>query len=53
MDKIDNEILQLCTDFLLLLEKLKEMGRISEIEFESHVKLKKRFIHQEKSKLST
>ncbi len=52
VDRIENEIFQLCTDFLFLLEELKRKKKISEVEFESHTRLKNLFIHQEKSKLS-
>ncbi|HSH35190.1 hypothetical protein [Schnuerera sp.] len=52
MDRVENDLYELCTDFLLLLDSLKETEKISEAEYELHVKLKKLFIHQEKSKLS-
>ncbi|WP_236913841.1 hypothetical protein [Clostridium sp. Cult2] len=53
MDRIENELFELCTDFFQLLDALKRTGKISRTEYESHIKFKKLFIHQkEKSKLS-
>ncbi|CCQ94065.1 conserved hypothetical protein [[Clostridium] ultunense Esp] len=48
MDRVENELYELCADFLLLLDSLKRTDKISEAEYELHVKIKKLFIHQEK-----
>ena len=53
MDRVQDDLCDLCYHFLLILKELKETGEISEVEYEMHVKLKKLFIHQEKNKLST
>ena len=52
MDKIKEELSELCFRFLELLEIFKEKGIISDEEYEILVREKKLFIHQEKSKLS-
>jgi len=52
VDRVQYDLYELCLDFLVILKKSKEAGIISDFEYESHVKLKKLFIHQEKSKLS-
>lgn len=48
MDRVENDLYELCTDFLLLLDSLKKTGKISETEYELHVEFKRLFIHQEK-----
>ncbi|WP_236911427.1 hypothetical protein [Clostridium sp. Cult1] len=52
MDRVEYELCELCTDFLLLLDTLRKAEKISQVEYESHVKFKKLFIHQKKNKLS-
>lgn len=52
VDKINEDICELCYQFLNLLESLREKGIISDHEFILHSKSKKLFIHQEKNKLS-
>lgn len=51
MDRVQNELYKLCADFILILDQLKKSEEISMTEYENHTKLKKLFIHQEKSKL--
>ncbi|WP_157752594.1 hypothetical protein [Schnuerera ultunensis] len=48
MDRVKYELCELCTDFLLLLDTLRKAEKISQVEYELHVKIKKLFIHQEK-----
>jgi hypothetical protein len=52
VDRVQNDLYEMCIHFLKLLEIAKEKGVISNYEYEMHVKLKKLFIHQEKNKLS-
>ena len=52
MDRVQNDLYEMCFYILKLLETSKEKGLISDSEYEMHVKLKKLFIHQEKNKLS-
>ncbi len=52
MDRVHDDLYEMCFRVLQLLDVLKEKGLISDSEYEMHVKLKKLFIHQEKNKLS-
>jgi hypothetical protein len=52
VDRVRDDLYEMCLCLLQLLDNLKEKGMISDSEYEMHVKLKKLFIHQEKNKLS-
>ncbi|MBZ2175839.1 hypothetical protein K8M07_11385 [Schnuerera sp. xch1] len=49
MNKIEKELYELCSEFLLLLYEFKKKGKISKAEYESHAKLKRIFINQKKA----
>lgn len=53
MDKVQEDLFELCFRFLQLLEFFKERGIISDAEYEVLGRQKRLFIHQEKSKLSS
>ncbi len=53
MDKIQEDLFELCIHFLRLLEMLKEKGLISDSEYEILGRQKRLFIHQKKNKLSS
>ena len=52
MDRVHNDLCELCFQFLKLLELFREKGIISDAEYEIYGRQKKLFIHEEKNKLS-
>lgn len=46
MDKVQEELYEVCLNFLQLLQASKEEGLISDFEYESHIKFKKLFIQE-------
>ena len=53
MDKIQEDLFELCFHFLQLLEIFREKGIISDSEYEVLGRQKKLFIYQKNSKLSS